>query len=80
MQMMLPLKVSMLSEKIAVVYLEVSEKYIMPAQRFVFDTLTLQHSLIIFGHRRVGGMMKFSNDTTEEGRAKLKGEDDVFTR
>ncbi|KAK7694431.1 hypothetical protein QCA50_001617 [Cerrena zonata] len=34
-QMMLPLKVSMLSEKIATVYLEVSSKYIMPAQRSV---------------------------------------------
>lgn len=36
-QMMLPLKVSMLSEKIATVYLEVSDKYILPAQRYVFS-------------------------------------------
>lgn len=34
-QMMVPLKVSMLSEKIATVYLEVSDKHIMPAQRCV---------------------------------------------
>ena len=33
-QMMLPLKVSMLSEKISTVYLEVSDKYILPAQRY----------------------------------------------
>ncbi|KAI0804810.1 hypothetical protein BC629DRAFT_1580916 [Irpex lacteus] len=36
-QMMLPLKVSMLSEKIATVYLEVSDRYIMPAQRQFSD-------------------------------------------
>ncbi|KAI0086014.1 hypothetical protein BDY19DRAFT_895518 [Irpex rosettiformis] len=53
-QMMLPLKVSMLSEKIATVYLSVSDKYIMPAQR------------------SVGGMMEFSDDTSEKGRAALK--------
>ncbi|KAL0572737.1 hypothetical protein V5O48_009237 [Marasmius crinis-equi] len=34
-QMMLPLRVGMLSERIATTYLSVSEKYIMPAQRKV---------------------------------------------
>ncbi|KAI0804724.1 hypothetical protein BC629DRAFT_1590958 [Irpex lacteus] len=53
-QMMVPLKVSMLSEKIATVYLEVSNRYILPAQR------------------SVGGMMEFSDDTSEKGKAALK--------
>ncbi|KAI0804789.1 hypothetical protein BC629DRAFT_1591020 [Irpex lacteus] len=53
-QMMVPLKVSMLSEKIATVYLDVSNRYIMPAQR------------------SVGGMMEFTDDTSEKGRAALK--------
>ncbi|KAI0683167.1 hypothetical protein BC835DRAFT_1473001 [Cytidiella melzeri] len=38
-QMMVPLKVSMLSEKIATVYLEVSNNYILPAQRSIGSML-----------------------------------------
>ncbi|KAI0339038.1 hypothetical protein BDW22DRAFT_1361941 [Trametopsis cervina] len=53
-QMMLPLRVSMLAEKISAVYLEVSDKYIMPAQR------------------SVGGMLEFSSDNTEQGKAALR--------
>ncbi|KAK7054715.1 hypothetical protein VNI00_003178 [Paramarasmius palmivorus] len=53
-QMMLPLRVSMLAEKISTTYLTVSDRYILPAQR------------------SVGGMMQFSDDTSEQGRAALR--------
>ena len=72
--MMVPLKVSMLSEKIAIVYLDVSNKYIMPAQRYVcigHHTISiLQQS---HRYRSVGSMMEFTDDTSEKGRAALRG-------
>lgn len=72
--MMLPLKVSMLSEKIATVYLEVSNKYIMPAQRCVPASPNSNGKTNVDRiFRSVGGMMEFSDDTSEAGRAALKG-------
>lgn len=73
-QMMLPLKVSMLSEKISTTYLEVSNKYILPAQRCVKLILRpMSYSSSRRVNRAVGGMMQFSEDTSPEGRAKLQG-------
>jgi hypothetical protein len=69
---MVPLKVSMLSEKISTVYLEVSNKFIMPAQRYVQDAFP-QGFETDFDCRSVGSMMEFSDDTSEEGRKKLQG-------
>jgi hypothetical protein len=69
---MVPLKVSMLSEKISTVYLEVSNKFILPAQRHVQDVFS-QDFETNFDCRSVGGMMEFSDDTSEEGRKKLQG-------
>lgn len=51
--MMVPLKVCTLTEQIAITYLAVSDKYIMPAQR------------------KVGTMMEFSKDSSEEGKKNL---------
>lgn len=42
--MMVPLKVSVLSMKIATIYLEVSDGYIMPAQKYSTIFLGLLHS------------------------------------
>lgn len=67
---MVPLKVSVLAMKIATTYLEVSDGYIMPAQRCamsLFRILHIEHCV-----RMVGKMLDFNTDKTPEGKAKFQ--------
>lgn len=68
-QMMIPLKVSMLAERISRTYLRVSDLYIMPAQRFeslVFVLLALIDGATLV--REVGHLLQFQEDRSEEGK------------
>ncbi|KAI0086008.1 hypothetical protein BDY19DRAFT_908542 [Irpex rosettiformis] len=55
-RIMLPLKISILFEKIATVYLDVSNKFIIPAQRY--------YAL----RRGVGRVIKYNGDTSKKGK------------
>jgi hypothetical protein len=54
-QMMVPLRASMLANKVAVTYLQVNEEYIVPAQKTVSGMLRFNHDDTEEGKRKFRG-------------------------
>ena len=67
-QMMGPLRVSMLAERISRTYLRVSDLYIMPAQRFEFPPVWCSHCSRLTYLSEVGHLLQFQEDRSEEGK------------